>query len=1106
MPPHLHLLSLGAPLLLTEAGEQVRFRTRKHLALLVRLALEAGKRFTRDYLIDLLWAEAPAPLARHSLAQGLTVLKAKVGREHVLIQRATVALAEGVVETDVGRLEAYDAQVRGRFLDGFEIPRATSFEQWKDEWSAKLMPRIRDCLVKQMDTGRRIGDFATVERHALVLYELDPLSEDAVRGLMEARAWVGDRSNALKVYGRFEARLTDELGAKPSLELSRVANLLREGRRAAPRAAATPTPLSERADKRFDAETLIGREAEFGALYDAWLGARHRTPRIVVVSGDPGVGKTTLSNAFAATCQMEGAVVARAQAYDAERELPFAVLAELVKQLTLQHAIGSAEPDALAELSRIAPEIFSAFPGVPKPTEWSAEVTQLRLADAFLKAAVAAAEETPVVLVVDDIHAADNASAAILHVMARKLANTRLVLILTGRPSELRSAAAPAALVSDAAIQGLQTLELEPLSTDAAARLVATLTTSASPQLGAAPVERILQAGSGNPLAIELLTREWLAHGPHSLLRDLESLDTQPVANLGIPRAIRTVFERQIQRLDARARAVLDLAAVLGRRLLDLSLYEAVNLRPGEAAAALSRLREEGLLREVRGDLEFRNELIRAQAYYAVGGPARQHLHRRVADLLAARPGDDGQSPKLEIAWHYLRGSDAAKALPHALEGAEAALNVGAPYEAEQVLGVLLQAQPAGPSTQRIRLLLAKALLGQSKAEAAMPVLEPVLADKSLSLRDIAEATRMQAAAEYLINRETALRHCEAADRALVAARAAQDPELIGQAIFEYARSGAEAGEEERVQAAKIEIEQLLERPAAQRLPVAYYAQGYCHYFFYDVRSAARCLKTTIDLLSGSANVGELSLAYTGYGICKQHLCELEAAHQAFITALELAVKMGDDSRASIITANLCYSSLTQGEYTKAILYGLRSIEWGNRALNQPRLGTSYTNLAEAYMLTGDSGKALECLEQASVWIKRQANWRSRFEFLLESAGVALMMGNLTSALDLIAAAEREAWGRERAVPSLFPLDKFKIFRAAHTAGSESAFAIAAGARDKYRDRQVLNYLDAVAATAWLEKRTFGCYSADTQKGLGLFDTLAVPGKRAQLVAQGFLS
>src|SRR4029077_1247737 len=116
-----------------------------------------------------------------------------------------------------------------------------------------------------------------------------------------------------------------------------------------------------------------------------WLQVRRRRPRVVVVTGDPGIGKTTLANAFVSTCQMEGAVVARAQAYDAERELPFAVLGELVKQLATQRAIGSADPEALSELTRISSEILKAFPGVPKPVEWSPELMPLRIADAFLK-------------------------------------------------------------------------------------------------------------------------------------------------------------------------------------------------------------------------------------------------------------------------------------------------------------------------------------------------------------------------------------------------------------------------------------------------------------------------------------------------------------------------------------------------------------------------------------------------------------------------------------------------------------------------------------------------------------------------------------------------
>src|SRR2546422_3691673 len=158
--PHLQLLTLGAPLLLTQAGEQVRFRTRKHFALLIRLAVEAGRRLTRDYLMDLLWPDVAAPRARHSVAQALTVLKEKIGRDHLVVQRASIALVAGAVQVDVGRLDAPETQIRGQFLDGFEVPGAVQFEQWKDEWRGEMMPPIRDCLGREKGGGRPGRGFA----------------------------------------------------------------------------------------------------------------------------------------------------------------------------------------------------------------------------------------------------------------------------------------------------------------------------------------------------------------------------------------------------------------------------------------------------------------------------------------------------------------------------------------------------------------------------------------------------------------------------------------------------------------------------------------------------------------------------------------------------------------------------------------------------------------------------------------------------------------------------------------------------------------------------------------------------------------------------------
>jgi DNA-binding SARP family transcriptional activator/tetratricopeptide (TPR) repeat protein len=1105
------LRGLGTPSLLTASGEQVRFRTRKHFALLVRLALEPGKRFTRDYLTDLLWPTVAPRLALHSLAQGLSVIKAKVAREAVLIQRASVALAPGWVEVDVHHLSDGDVEIAGPFLDGFEIPAARPFEDWKDESRGRLLPQLRDCLARQMDAARRIGDYATVERRAARLAELDPLAEEAIRGVMEARAWAGDRSNALKAFARYEAQLADELGAKPGADLVRMADLLRDGRRSAPRPVAPgEQPVSRPVRPLFEPETLVGRETEFSALYDAWLEVRRKVPRIVVLTGDPGVGKTTLTNAFVSSCQMDGAVVARAQAYDAERELPFAILGELVKQLASQRAIGGADPEALSELTRITSEIIHQFPGVPKPVDWSPEITPLRLADAFLKTITAAAEESPIVLVVDDVHAADNASTGILHVVARKLAEVRVLMILTGRTSELRLSDAPAALTSDAAIESLRPLELDVLTPDAATRLVGRLTSGTAGAAGAeqrdVPTERLLRACGGNPLAIELLTREWTAHGPESLLRDLEALNTQPVPVIGIPRAIGAVFERQIRRLPPTTRAALDLAAVLGRRLTDLGLYAAVDLTPSQAAEALSRLKDEGLLREVRADLEFRNELIRAQAYYAVAGPARQHLHRRVGELLAGRQADQNQAVSLEIAWHFLRGGEVQKAVPFAHEGAEAFLAVGAPHEAEEILKAVSDADQCTRACKRTRLLLAKALLDQSKADAALPIVEGLVDDKSLILNEQAIAAQLHASAEYGLNREPGDRYCEIANRAVAMAKQTGDPALIARALFEYARAGTEAGLRELVWNAQLGIEELGKATDVDAMPVASLTKGFCSLFFLQPRDALSTLSRTVELNGPRANAAQLSFIHSGIGLAHYFLCNFVEAHRMFVTGLDLARRVGDDVRASSIASNLCTVQMIRGDYADAIRYGELSVALGvASSRNYPVLVTSYTNLADAYVLSGRNERALECMESAAVSLGPERRWKIRCAFLLETAAFALIQGNLQLALDLAAQVEALGRGREDAMPMPGPYWKLRIFRAAHLGNAEEASSLAGTIGTFFSERCPYYYLDILGVKAWLEQRSTGQMRPQTEQELCTFEAIGAPGKRALLVAQGFL-
>ena len=238
-------------------------------------------------------------------------------------------------------------------------------------------------------------------------------------------------------------------------------------------------------------------------------------------------------------------------------------------------------------------------------------------------------------------------------------------------------------------------------------------------QWGEAPVTTILRLGGGNPLALELLSREWVARGDQSLIGSLDALNALPAPALTLPQAVKVVYERQTQQLDDQTRAVLDLSAVLGRRMADLRFYDIIGCSEGEALSRLTHLLETRLLREVAGQIEFRNELVRAHAYYEVPSTLRLELHRRVAKLLERLAENDSQHD-LEIAWHYLIGRDIISASPSRHPGAEQSLTAGAPREAELILSALRRDEVDQTTARRSALMLSAALMGQSKAEEAL--------------------------------------------------------------------------------------------------------------------------------------------------------------------------------------------------------------------------------------------------------------------------------------------------------------------------------------------------------------------------------------------------
>ncbi len=344
------LTVLGHPELHGPDGDPLRFRTRKHFGLLLYLAVEPSVH-RRDRLATLLWPGTDIEEARHSLATALSVLRAKLGADTFDAQRDTVRMLPGRVVTDLERLDRDDAadvagDMLGPFLEEFELADAGDFEQWKDAHRARLTPVLHAIMARRIEYARTHGDSRRMEAIAHRLVRIDPLSEAAARALLESRAMAGDRIGALRLYDRWRAQLYEQLGARPSLQVERLADRLRRsGWDRIGGAAIAPIATEQWKDRVF-----VGRGTEFRACYDAWERVRNGEARHVLVRGESGIGKTTLLERFVTTISLEGASVARVQCYELERELPFGVIGGLVNPLLDLPGASATPPEQLAEL------------------------------------------------------------------------------------------------------------------------------------------------------------------------------------------------------------------------------------------------------------------------------------------------------------------------------------------------------------------------------------------------------------------------------------------------------------------------------------------------------------------------------------------------------------------------------------------------------------------------------------------------------------------------------------------------------------------------------------------------------------------------------------
>ena len=664
--------------------------------------------------------------ARHSLATGLSTLRPRLGPDGLESSRDHVRLAPNRVSLDLERLEASDvlgSEITGplevaAFLDGFDIPDSAEFTHWKDRQQARLLPMIKDALVVLIDRCRRTGDSRQIERLADRMLALDDLSEEAIRAKMEARAFAGDRLTALEIFEEWKAKLAEELQAAPSdLVEGMAVRLRRRGweRTTLPKIPNVPTD-------QWRGRPFIGRTAEYRVLYEAWEDVRRGVPRHALLLGDSGVGKTTLVERLTTAAGLEGAAISRVQCYDLEREIPYSALSTLILGLLDRPGVSAAAPEALAELSRAVPEVRRQFPNIPRPGDSQGETARIRLTEAFHELLTAMAEEHPVILVIDDLHLADDVSLAVVHLMMSRARAQPIMMVFIARPGELGLSSQAGRLRDSGGTLDIREIELPRLSHQESRELLLSLITTNEERPSLVVERALLHAAAGYPMVLELLVQDWRISGEQSLALSFDSM----TAELGFPTEVRVPYRQILGRitcaLDPTTHNVLNLASLLGQRLNDLSMYALVDLSVGQTMTAMADLVARRVLRDGVQGLEFVNEVVRASVYAGVPLTLRKVLHGEIADRFVERQDHGDPSLGLEIAWHCMRAGRVREATRHLMSGARESMQKGAVHGAERALS---SAIPHLLATERGHavLLLAEVLQEQGRWRESLDLL-----------------------------------------------------------------------------------------------------------------------------------------------------------------------------------------------------------------------------------------------------------------------------------------------------------------------------------------------------------------------------------------------
>lgn len=719
-----------------QGDNALRLAGRRQRALLALLAIHAGGILSVDRIADEIWGGEPPPSAgqairtyvsrtRKLLQTGasshskLDVIKhhhpgyvLDVSKESIDANRFEDKVSQAALKLAAGELTSAVRDLKDA-LGMWSGPTALADldqEPFAFLESQRLAELRLQALELRMTADLGLGRHAAVIPELRDLVERFPLRERFWAQLISALYRSGRQADALAAYQRVRVHLVGELGLEPGPELRRLEHQIlsqspelewrahqRDGPIIASRPAGEPLPLPSRLPGLPEIG-VVGRNRELERLDDILSSVvREAFSRIVLLAGDAGVGKTTLLSTFARTVHRRGAVVLYGRC-DEDLVVPYGPIVEALDHYAAHQSemlFSRLSSEHISSLARLIPMIRKSCDAhVIGDRSGDSDAERWILYGAVAQMMRLAAEQAPLVILLEDLHWADRPTLQLFSHLSSQLSG-QILLVGTYRDTDLsfRDPASnvlttlttqPVALGSESPITRLT---LGGLEEGQVATFLRASAGHAMDEDGLRLASVLHKQTGGNPLFVAEMLRHLVEtrsivrqNGRWTQVRDL--------SEVGLPDSLRQAIRARVDRLGGNALQILSTALVMGYEFDVGALAMSLGLDEEDVLDVIDSANSAAIVVEVPsspGRHRFSHALVQQTLYEGLSSTRRARAHRMVAEQLEQRMG--GQSPEhaSELARHWLLTYDTVgrlKACHYARLAGDNALDTLAPGEA----------------------------------------------------------------------------------------------------------------------------------------------------------------------------------------------------------------------------------------------------------------------------------------------------------------------------------------------------------------------------------------------------------------------------------------